>query len=206
MTSRPPVHMFQDVAPDPTMWWIMAQDLFHAAEALLDAWRAAKPDYSGGLPGVNGWDELPPEQQQAALRIRFPMVFLFLVGLALENLLKGLLLARDPGLAAGGRLAREIGDSHRLSTLFQRASIPLSTEQVKLVDRLSESILWAGRYPVPKTEDKFQLPRLPSGAYYLPGTFFDDDEVRAHEIWDLVATVIDTDPTIRRSPGAPGLP
>jgi hypothetical protein len=198
VTTRPKFHEFESVAPDPFFWWNKAQDFFAAGEALLEAWRATKIHYIGGLPGANGWADLTQEQQQAAFRIRFPQIFLFLIGLALENLLKGLLVARDGSLVSEGRLSSEVAN-HKLSSLFQRAGITLSPEQRAFVERLSESVTWAGRYPVPKSEDKFGLPQLPSGAYYLPGTFFEDDEVKAQEIWETVVMVINSESSLRKA-------
>ena len=78
-------------------------------------------------------------------------VYLQLAGLALENLAKGIAVARDPSLVAPdskGRLVRKWG--HINAALFSKLGIELDAEEAALVERLGVYVEWAGRYPVPR--------------------------------------------------------
>ena len=91
-------------------------------------------------------------------------VYMMLAGLALENLLKGIRIARAPDLVQpeskkpeallDGRLT-----GHLKKEMFDAAGISLDPEEEGLVSRLERFIRWAGRYPV----DKYAL-RMAGGA------------------------------------------
>jgi len=76
--------------------------------------------------------------------------FLLLSGLAIENALKGLLISKEPSIAES-KIRWKVGlGGHDLGTLFKsNGFIPTSDEQ-EFLDALTQAVLWAGRYPVPK--------------------------------------------------------
>ncbi|MBU0568403.1 hypothetical protein KJ693_06855 [bacterium] len=189
-----PFNSFSDTASMPFFWWVKADDLFSAATAIMESWTAAKAAHFDPLPKESGWVKLTPRQQEASHRLRFPQVYLFIVGLAFENLIKGLLIARDPGLVKDGKLSADISTGHGLSHLFVKADIPLSEQENNFIDRLSDSVLWAGRYPIPKTENKWGIRLLPDGNGFLPGTFFENDVANAKKLWRRVLKIVAIDP------------
>lgn len=69
-------------------------------------------------------------------------------GFALENLAKGIIVCRDPGLVSRARLKRWHGRGHDLVSLFDRANIRVSTEEKDTLSRVSRIAEWKGRYPV----------------------------------------------------------
>jgi hypothetical protein len=78
-------------------------------------------------------------------------VYLMLCGMALELLLKTILLeqGKEPKL------------THNLVELAKDAGLSFDEKQLGLLSILSESIYWDGRYPVPKEEKRFaQLAEL----------------------------------------------
>jgi hypothetical protein len=76
---------------------------------------------------------------------------LFLAGLALENLAKSVIVAREPALVAEDRLHPTWpGTGHRLRSLFRQAHIGLTWEEARLVLGLQSYVEWGGRYPIPK--------------------------------------------------------
>lgn len=118
-----PFNNFSDITSTPFFWWIKANDLFSAATAIMESWTAAKAAYFDPLPKESGRVRLTPRQREAWPRLRFPQVYLFIVGLAFENLIKGLLIARDPGLVKDGKLSADISTGHGLSHLFDKANL-----------------------------------------------------------------------------------
>jgi hypothetical protein len=80
---------------------------------------------------------------------------MLLAGFAIENLVKGLLIARDPSVVAGKadspeRLVHGVSARHLSVQLCGSAGVQLSAEEEDAVRRLEIFLLWAGRYPVPR--------------------------------------------------------
>ena len=75
-----------------------------------------------------------------------------LAGLAVENLLKALIVKRmhaeNRPVTEGNVLRLERG-RHSLVALSRSAQITLSSEEREVLARLSTFVQWAGRYPVP---------------------------------------------------------
>jgi hypothetical protein len=78
---------------------------------------------------------------------------MLLAAFAMENLLKGLVVIREPGSVQPRatdpeRLLDWEGSGHDLLALARRAGEKLSAEEEDLMRLLTEFVLWAGRYPV----------------------------------------------------------
>jgi hypothetical protein len=89
-------------------------------------------------------------------------VYLMLCGLALELLLKAAIVAQG----------REPSAHHRLAELWGEVGLAVTRKQRGLLEILTESIYWAGRYPVPQDEADFD--RL--------------SELRDKHLWDPAPT------------------
>jgi hypothetical protein len=81
-------------------------------------------------------------------------VFMLLAGLVVENLLKGLAVARRPEIVQPRatnpkRLFDWPGSGHVSRRLAQEAGVELTEEEARVVDRLEVFTTWGGRYPVP---------------------------------------------------------
>lgn len=81
---------------------------------------------------------------------RIQGVYLMLAAYALENYFKGALVAMYKWSAADikAKLPSEL-KSHDLKSLAEPLKLPLSVEEIDLLERLSAYSTWAGRYPVP---------------------------------------------------------
>lgn len=84
-----------------------------------------------------------------------------LYGYALENLFKGIVVANNPALISDTKLSSEL-TRHDLSFLAEKAHVSLSPGERKTCDRLTAIVVWAGRYPSPKTPDGYPAAELPS--------------------------------------------
>jgi hypothetical protein len=75
-------------------------------------------------------------------------------GLAVENLIKGIWIAKDPTLVEGGKLANRLLD-HDLPRLAAKAGVEVNSEERTLLARLTPFVRWIGRYLTPAAEDSF---------------------------------------------------
>ena len=81
-----------------------------------------------------------PEEGRTTARMRQSRVALLLLGLAIENIVKGFLIQKAPGKAPR---------SHDLLALAGETGIQLAPQEAKTLSLLSEIVVWAGRYPTP---------------------------------------------------------
>jgi HEPN domain-containing protein len=72
-------------------------------------------------------------------------VYQFNAGLSLELILKAIIVAK-------GEL---IPQTHNLRELCSKADVTLSKDQEFTLDLLTESIVWLGKYPAPKSEGQW---------------------------------------------------
>jgi hypothetical protein len=75
------------------------------------------------------------------------------VAYALENLLKGLIIANQPDLISEEKLDKTI-KLHDLVKLSDRAGLTLSAEEEQVLQMLSEIAVWSGRYPAAATFER----------------------------------------------------
>jgi hypothetical protein len=78
--------------------------------------------------------------------IACPPVFRMLCGMAYELLLKAIIVAK------GG----EPEPTHDLVALGKAADVSFTKEEIGLLRILSASIIWAGRYPIPKKQEHLE--------------------------------------------------
>lgn len=121
-----------------------ADSLKRAADLLYAVWF---DDLQTMLSRSLDVDAPPPPSSVAS-------VAMLLGAFALENVLKGLLVCRDPSLVQAvptdpDRLISGVLQSHNLRELSERARVQLSAQEESLLARLTEFLLWAGRYPGP---------------------------------------------------------
>ncbi len=141
-------------AAEPTSWLLHAKTLRQAAE---DLWTAGntherEPGSELGATVLVSWtgpDFVPLNTGGSTRDVCF-MVF----GFALENLVKGILVCRDPTLVSKRRLRKWHGNGHDLSALFDLAAISVSEVERQLLARTTRITEWKGRYPVAMNFDE----------------------------------------------------
>jgi hypothetical protein len=143
----------------PARWRFSSDALWRSARALL---RVHLGDVRHGRAGTSTRDTHEIRLAAVIFRRRHVApppsvapVYMMLAGLALEALVKGIIVAREPHRIGRGtssqKLMLEWGAREHLSTdLVRRAGRKLTTEEGAVVDRLAMFVRWAGRYPVPK--------------------------------------------------------
>ena len=108
-----------------------------------------------------------------------PSVPYMLAGFAIENLLKGELVARRRHVDLKGKFKLT---THDLRQLASDAGHAVSSEDDRLLERIQEFTVWAARYPVPLDSEAMRPRATPEGGF-APRTYgqlgADWDAIRA---------------------------
>lgn len=126
---------FAAIARDPAEWWRVGEGLLESASLLWPHVRA------GLLASMRG---------EASDGDRHSGAFYLLVGLAVENCAKALVVQRSGPAIAPDDVLRVAGGKHDLVHWWRQTDVPLGLGTEALLARLSRSIQWQGRYPLPK--------------------------------------------------------
>jgi hypothetical protein len=130
-------NLFTAIGRDPSMWLAQARQHKLVADALL--------------PHL--WDAINRRMlRRGSVDEQFAFIhgYMFNVGLAIENLVKGIEIAADPNLVSLERVDTTIlpRAGHGITDGIRR-HLTLTREETLLVRRVEEYLFWAGRYPVP---------------------------------------------------------
>ena len=145
--KRPPVRI--DDAKDPEVWRTVGRRLLKGARLI---WSPLS-DCLQGYKTTRG-NRTPEQARDLAQQADYFAPFFVLAGLAVETHLKARIIERR--IAAGKHfpdgmavLAEFPRKSHDLKLLAKCADVPLTAGIERLLDRLSEFVVWTGRYPIP---------------------------------------------------------
>lgn len=159
----------------PFFWWFKADQLLAASEVVLATWEQANNDWLSDIKG-DGRVRLTEKQQKAHRFIHIHHVYLFLVGLAFENILKGIIIGRDPSMVLDENLSKFLKGPHtKLLSWFNAAGVHLNENERNLVERLGENVQWAGRYPISTKAEDMTLRPVPGMGFTTPGNFIHGD-------------------------------
>lgn len=130
-------------------WWLTARTLRDAATMVHDGIPDAERQRYRGFD-MSGFT---PLNSSAGIQ----NVFVFLAGLALENLLKGEIVRMNPNAVSGGKLQQTI-KSHYLIDLARSAGLVvgdgLTVDEVEILAIATEACFSWGRYPGGSAHDK----------------------------------------------------
>ncbi len=136
---------YEQAMSSPSHWFRLADDLLQSAKLLrpraLAAWRS--------------WQAHSRDRSVNPELDHYTATYLMLFAYAVENLLKGSLVARegpalrsDPKFRQRGLLPAVLR-GHNLLDLALRLNLQLDPREREALLRLERSAVWAGRYPVP---------------------------------------------------------
>jgi len=151
----------------PGSWRSKSRMLRHAAsrlrelqhDAILRMHARGRAEFEAGGMG-EGIAKLEGQELQDHEDAELGSIYLLLMGYAIENLIKGILMLRHKEYFKPTGEITSIG-THKLVSLCQQCGIQLLGEESTLLDKLIKYIRWAGRYPVP-LKTKEMLPINPS--------------------------------------------
>lgn len=181
---------FEENARRPIYWFLNAQNLKKDSELVLDASEQAYNkcmDRSIPLEGIDLF----------ALTV-FP-VSVLLAGLAIENLLKGVIISQEPDSVKSGKLDSWISSTHNLTQLCGRAKVNVDQSEQDLILVLTESVVWSGKYPVPK-QFKSLMPRnLLDGNPVARPSLSDSQALALEGLFERLSNLLqDRDRAVRR--------
>ena len=123
----------------PGEWLSFAEELMESAEVL---WK----QYDGSIRIETIHDKIEVLESREVSGISRP--YFLLVGFAIENLLKGLIVFDDPTTITSGKIKRI--KTHKIINLIKEISeINLSEDELEICKKIEEAIPYWGRYPIP---------------------------------------------------------
>jgi hypothetical protein len=137
-------------ARNPRNWLFRAEGLMRCADELEAAHERSRNRWLRASVEAQLFrsDETVRELHEAIEEsLSFGGPALMLRGFAIENLLKGLLVARDPEQWVKRRPTQLFNWTHDLRTLATQVQAHLEPAEQEVVDRLTLFIQWGGRYP-----------------------------------------------------------
>jgi len=143
---------YESAASDPRQWLSYARSLQFAADLL-------KPIFEKEHKTPR------PRSQKNNFPISVSQIYLMIVGFAVENYLKGIYVISFPEIINNDKLIKL--NRHDLLQLMRELKFNVSKDEVDLIERLEEFVLWAGRYPIPAKFDRL-IPKK-----HREGTKFD---------------------------------
>jgi hypothetical protein len=160
--------MRERTVSEPTAWQMTADSLLRAARQIcqLVVSDHSQPQASVGTP----------------VQPNLVPVYMMFMGLAIENLAKAIFVAREHYFGQENSKPESLG--HKLLDLFDRIQFEVNEAEYFLVERLEIFVVWAGRYPVPKSA-KDMLPRVVPPGGHSVRTYLSIGEIQ--HIEDLVA-------------------
>ena len=165
---------FELISRQPLAWIQRAVALRRSSDVLFERYVRAvhvhqelfPVDESSGLPTpVNR--PMTDEELVAFGERGLGPVACMLLGLAIENLAKALLVHRQPELVSGEGIGESVGN-HGIRSLLSTLKLDVDAHTEQALGYLSDLVLWAGKYPVPKNPLKAVEPAPDGRVVYRP--------------------------------------
>ena len=148
------------------VWAFTARNLMTAADVLYDTATTAQQkqlklslaDYSSQQ--TSGSRECTAEETSLMRYIGVRRQALMLLGFAIENATKGILSYKKRGTKNTAKGALSLADElncHNLLILVQKCDEVLTEEEADALNKLTEWVIWRGRYPIPTTHFRYDF-------------------------------------------------
>lgn len=162
MTTRSESEELYELSGSEALIWLeKAQGLRYCAGILKDKL-------------VEMWNETSPVSRRVET-LGVVSSTMLLLGLAFENLIKGVYVARKPALVDRIRLDRSLWQTdggHGIRD-FAKSLMRLEPDEEELLDRLQEYVVWAGRFPVPTKAGRYHQNLSPVNKHQFSTADFD---------------------------------
>lgn len=159
---------FQVQSEEPFFWIRQSRRLKLAADLVGNAFTEALSSFKADPKAF-----FEQEQKTGRFTVEFDSfpVYVFLYGLAMENLGKGVLVSRNPKhFSSGAKL------THEVLPYVEQCGLALTDKRRALLKEIEVAITWKGRYPTPKKLKDWQLRPGPYGNNHMPGAISPDDQ------------------------------
>ncbi|MDF7809646.1 hypothetical protein P4E94_19565 [Pontiellaceae bacterium B12219] len=181
--------LFDSALKSQYAWRNKADQLFQVGRRTLEDAAEARDKAEAIYKG--GSKNLTPEEMKIFNDFYLYDVGFFLMGLAVENLLKAIWSGKHHAKIKGINNIRKDLDGlaeHDLSALAKNAGVDLTAEETELLTALKDLILWAGRYPTPLKATEYHktlLNGLPAKRFMKGKSIFSIELPVPEELNDL---------------------
>lgn len=177
----------------PRVYLFYARQHRYAADTLYGVgYAASESKIQRMLSRVDEGKSGPMDAEQTRLMWDTGLIrsYYLLAGYALENCLKGLIVAQVPGRIRGDKLSEDV-KGHDLCKLAETGGVSLSPDERELLELISRHIVW-GKYPVPTQLEKMPSPVDPDAEKMYAGNVYIKRRVQvlANDVFDRVAAEI----------------
>ena len=166
----------------PISWKSISLTLKHAADRLFDIYHVASLRIIDQVIAEHSKAKNDKKQMQGSRKLEgkelidhqdasLISVYFLLAGYALENLIKAILLIQHPEFFKKDESLTGV-QSHNLLQLCERCGLKMEEEETALLNKLSEYIIWQGKYPVPLRYDDMWPTKAPDGSWKTQGEAF----------------------------------
>ena len=147
---------FADRLKNSAYWLSDAQLMYRSSRILFETQLIALSKF------IKAEDSMPHDWTLVDIELFRPA--LMQTGFAIELLLKA------TAIKIGHKPEKVIGKSHRMNDLTNMAMFTPTPKESELLELLERSILWSGRYPIPKKVEKFDFGRVDDfgGTHIIP--------------------------------------
>ena len=173
-------------------WMFTADALKRSADVILETVNADRKQWLT-LAGTMPWLTSPGEYEP--LPVPVWQEYMLLAGFAIENLVKGIQIARNPALirpdpSKPQKLLPPTLLKHLDLGLIDATGIKLTTDERDLVSRLTVFVLWGGRYPVSTDALQMRSKSMPDGSMRPPATSLGSDPALVDVLFDRLRAVL----------------
>ena len=168
---------------EPNSWLNKAQSLKKGADLILDD-AQAKFDIINDAVASKDTSKVTELKEEDFPNFQ-PAHLLY--GYAIENLLKGLAIAKDPSLINDKKFTQSL-TSHDLEKLAKKLDILLTDDEKRILKVLSWGITWFNKYPSPLVAEDV-LPKV-DGKYDVCGILFNSDHPKIDSFYDKIENLL----------------
>jgi hypothetical protein len=136
--------LFKTIGRDPLIWRNHARRLKLIAKTLEPGLRKS----------LKNDQRLEKDREE---KMAYIEVYMLLMGLSFENLIKGIVIAKNPELVSESKgESKLMGElkTHKLSQLARR-HLDITKKGLDIIERLEEFVIWGGRYPIPASSHHY---------------------------------------------------
>jgi len=163
--------VFEATALTASSWALTAHRLKHAGDLLYEAYRQELKQMVSG-PSLVSLDNISLVTSATLL-----------IGLAFENILKAIIVQNEPNIIENGKLKKWPSSGHNQLQLAQKARLDLDDTERDVLNRLSSFVVWAGRYPIPRSSDDFAIIQLAEPDKFVPIPIEHDEKSRVDNLF-----------------------
>ena len=172
---------FELRALTPALWALNARRLKRTADLIFNAYTS---DCDKMVDGVS-----PSELQNLELAGSATLLY----GLALENIIKAIIIDQDPNVVKDGKLRKWLGNGHDQILLIQMTSVSLDEQQKDLLRRMTAFVEWAGRYPIPKSSEQMRLKQLGAFPDFVPLPIQPSEKPAIDQLYTMLESLVLTE-------------